>query len=47
MALSKWWLNLNRKFLERILLMARNDPDISFKDYNQMQKLYNELYKGK
>lgn len=45
MELSKWFVNRTRHFMERLLLMARQDPEVSFKEYQELEQIFNRIYK--
>lgn len=43
--MSEKWLAFCKPYLDRMMAWARKDSDVSYDDYNELQKRYKDLYK--
>jgi hypothetical protein len=47
MGLTNWFRNRTEKFMQRLLLIARQDPEVSFAEYQELEKIFDSIYKEK
>ena len=42
--LSAWWERITKRLMDYIMQYAKTNSGFSFRDYNEMQETYKEIY---